>query len=123
MIKTNSAVRRQYSVVRRDGEWLVDDFSEKVRAQRARVGETLRYQESFELDGQPIDARLATTVVRFEPAPGPPYVRAKAGHRWYRLEARVKSNSSGNLFVSAAAFKAIDAADRRYTERAATNRA
>jgi hypothetical protein len=114
VLKTDFATERRYAVVREGRKWLVDGEDEKVSVQRAKTGEPLRYAESFELDGEPIDARLTVTVLSVRVRQAPPYSLTKAGHHWLAMRVRVHSNSSDKLDISVENLQAVTPNGERY---------
>jgi hypothetical protein len=100
VLKTNFATQRRYTVVREGKKWLIDGVTEKVSPQRADVGKPLRYVESFELNGEPIDARLTVTVLSLRVRQAPPYTPTKAGRHWLAMRVRIHSSSSDKPDIS-----------------------
>lgn len=114
VLALNASGTRTYKLVKQGNRWLVDDVSEQTAPQRGKLGDTLHYSESYELNGEPIDARLAITLLSLKRAKAPEYYPTKRGHRWLRTRARVMSDSSDELLLTTPDFLAVDAEGQRY---------
>ena len=105
---------RTYGLVKEDDNWLVDTFSEDLVAQVASLGEPLRYQDSFEINGSPIEVRLDITVESFKGIETPDYYPLGAGNLLTEMKVRVKSESNDVFDLSVPDFELVDTKGRRY---------
>jgi hypothetical protein len=105
----NTGESRVYSVVREGGEWRVDDYKDKPSTAKHRIGKTVPFADNYELDGVELDVRLNVTALSFTKARPPAYVfDPKPGSTWWRLQARVASDSSGEVQVGTGDFVVRD---------------
>lgn len=100
---------REYVVAFEGGEWLVDDFEEKASTTKHKLGATVPFADSYELDGRGLDVRLMVTTVSFKKGPPPEYAfEPELGGTWWKLEARIVSKSSGEVFSNTTDFVVRD---------------
>ena len=104
-----------YSVVKQDGKWLVDASAIKPPAPtEAKLGQPQWVFSQQEINGVPIDGRLKVTVLSAKPTSAPDYAPPASGKEFWRVKARVLSESSKTIYVSVNDFYLVTAQGERY---------
>lgn len=105
---------RTFDLIKQGDRWLIDAFSEDLEAPVADLGKPLKYQESFEINGAPIDVRLEITVESLKNIEAPAYYPLGSNARLAEMKVRVNSDSSDSFDLSVPDFELVDTKGRRY---------
>jgi hypothetical protein len=91
---------RTYKVVETDGKWLLNGFSEKASTEKHKLGSAVPFRDSYELNGRSLEVRLSISAPSLQKVAAPPYAyQPEPGGSWWKLQASLRSDSSGEVMV------------------------